>query len=129
MSALMSLSTLLQVGRSAFEDQGNGSPNDFRNLFKDIFDNDVSLEPSFMEVVEGCAKTVTFPAAGPVKGGSGVPPGTRPESCKHCKGSGMTFMQTGPFRMHATCSNCGRNGKTFAERLLEAGRTIQKEHF
>ncbi|ONI20286.1 hypothetical protein PRUPE_2G007000 [Prunus persica] len=41
MSALMSLSTLLQVGHSAFEDQGNGSPNDFRNLSKDIFDNDV----------------------------------------------------------------------------------------
>ncbi|VVA20395.1 PREDICTED: chaperone dnaJ GFA2 mitochondrial [Prunus dulcis] len=31
------------VGHSAFEDQGNGSPNDFRNLFKDIFDNDVEV--------------------------------------------------------------------------------------
>ncbi|BFG20123.1 hypothetical protein CerSpe_063970 [Prunus speciosa] len=54
---------IVKVGHSAFEDQGNGSPNDFRNLFKDIFDNDVSLEPSFVEAVEGCAKTVTFPAA------------------------------------------------------------------
>ncbi|CAL2236882.1 unnamed protein product [Prunus armeniaca] len=89
MSALMSLSTLLQVGHSAFEDQGNGSPNDFRSLFKDIFDNDnllhdmdfFSLEPSFMEAVQGCAKTVTFPAA--VACGSGVPPGTRPEAYFH----------------------------------------------
>lgn len=41
MPALMSLSTLFQVGHDAFEDQGNGFPNDFRNPFKDIFDDNV----------------------------------------------------------------------------------------
>ncbi|PQQ14120.1 chaperone protein dnaJ GFA2 mitochondrial [Prunus yedoensis var. nudiflora] len=121
MSALMSSSTLLQVGHSAFEDQGNGSPNDFRNLFKDIFDNDVSLEPSFVEAVEGCAKTVEVVFL--------LAPAPDLNHVSAVKGLAMTFMQTGPFRMHTTCSNCGRNGKTFAERLLEAGRTIQKEHF
>ncbi|KAM1176350.1 hypothetical protein ACFX13_029301 [Malus domestica] len=118
-----------QMGHDAYENQGNGFPNDFRNPFKDIFDENmfnifrqnggqdikVTLELSFMEAVQGCAKTVSFQAAVPCEacGGSGVPPGTRPESCKRCKGSGMTFMQTGPFRMQTTCSQCGGTGKTF----------------
>ncbi|KAM1158106.1 hypothetical protein FF1_028639 [Malus domestica] len=118
-----------QMGHDAYENQGNGFPNDFRNPFKDIFDENifnifrqnggqdikVTLELSFMEAVQGCAKTVSFQAAVPCDacGGSGVPPGTRPESCKRCKGSGMTFMQTGPFRMQTTCSQCGGTGKTF----------------
>ncbi|KAH0981506.1 hypothetical protein GBA52_008683 [Prunus armeniaca] len=119
-----------EVGHAAFEDQGNGFPNDFRNPFKDIFDDNifnifrqnfggqdikVSLELSFMEAVQGCSKTVSFPAAVACEdcGGSGVPPGTRPESCKRCKGSGMTYMQTGPFRMQTTCTHCGGTGKTF----------------
>ncbi|KAM5552504.1 chaperone protein dnaJ GFA2, mitochondrial [Rosa sericea] len=119
-----------EVGHAAFEEQGSGFPNDFRNPFKDIFDDNifnmfrqnfggqdikVALELSFMEAVQGCAKTVTFQAAVPCEacGGSGVPPGTRPESCKRCKGSGMTFMQTGPFRMQTTCSQCGGTGKSY----------------
>ncbi|KAK9910005.1 hypothetical protein M0R45_033982 [Rubus argutus] len=119
-----------EVGHAAYEEQGSGFPNDFRNPFKDIFDDNifnmfrqnfggqdikVALELSFMEAVQGCAKTVTFQAAVPCEacGGSGVPPGTRPESCKRCKGSGMTYMQTGPFRMQTTCSQCGGTGKSF----------------
>ncbi|KAI5341646.1 hypothetical protein L3X38_009521 [Prunus dulcis] len=54
------------VGHSAFEDQGNGSPNDFRNLFKDIFDNDIFIifrHNLVVKISKGCAKTVTFPAA------------------------------------------------------------------
>ncbi|KAF4387206.1 hypothetical protein F8388_008840 [Cannabis sativa] len=122
-----------EIGHAAFEQQeGSGFPNDFRNPFKDIFDDNifnifrqnfggqdvkVSIELSFMEAVQGCSKTVTFQAAMPCEscGGSGVPPGTRPESCKRCRGSGMTFMQTGPFRMQTTCTQCGGTGKTFAK--------------
>lgn len=120
-----------EIGHAAFEEhQGSGFPNDFRNPFKDIFDDNIfnifrqnfggqdvkiAIELSFMEAVQGCGKTVTFQAAMPCEacGGSGVPPGTRPESCKRCRGSGMTFMQTGPFRMQTTCTQCGGSGKTF----------------
>ncbi|URD74994.1 chaperone protein [Musa troglodytarum] len=74
----------------------------------------VSLEISFMEAVQGCTKTITFQA--PVNcracGGSRVPPGTRPETCWPCRGSGMIFMQTGPFRLQTTCSRCGGFGQT-----------------
>eukprot|EP00262_Sarcandra_glabra_P002459 TRINITY_DN1275_c0_g3_i1.p1 TRINITY_DN1275_c0_g3~~TRINITY_DN1275_c0_g3_i1.p1 ORF type:complete len:257 (+),score=44.33 TRINITY_DN1275_c0_g3_i1:57-773(+) len=66
-----------------------------------------------MEAVQGCTKTVTFQTAVPCEtcGGTGVPPGTRPETCRPCRGSGMTFMQRGPFSIQTTCSQCGGTGK------------------
>ncbi|WOK98321.1 chaperone protein dnaJ GFA2, mitochondrial isoform X2 [Canna indica] len=97
----------------------NGGMNDFfKNMFRDRDyggqDIKASLEISFMEAVQGCTKTLTFQA--PVNcetcGGTGVPPGTRPETCKPCRGSGMIFMQNGPFRLQTTCSHCGGSGKT-----------------
>lgn len=126
-----------QVGHDAFEqantEGGAGNPfhgGGFGNPFEDIFQNDffktifkqniggqdvkVSIELSFMEAVQGCTKTVTFQTALPCEacGGSGVPPGTKPETCRRCRGSGMMFMQNGPFRLQSTCTHCGGTGKT-----------------
>ncbi|EHA8587287.1 putative Chaperone protein dnaJ GFA2, mitochondrial [Cocos nucifera] len=67
----------------------------FKNIFRDRDfggqDVKVSLEISFMEAVQGCTKTVTFQTAVPCEAcdGTGVPPGTRPETCKPCRGLGM----------------------------------------
>ncbi|KAK9170164.1 hypothetical protein Syun_002304 [Stephania yunnanensis] len=97
-----------QVGHSAFEEGaaaggGPGGPfgGGFGNPFEDIFGggggmNDVSVELSFMEAVQGCSKTVTFNTTLPCEdcGGTGVPPGTRPETCKACRGSGMSFCKS-----------------------------------
>ncbi|XP_043710789.1 chaperone protein dnaJ GFA2, mitochondrial-like [Telopea speciosissima] len=97
---------------------GGGGFNDFfKNFYQRGFggqDVKMQLELSFMEAVQGCTKTVTFQAAVPCDacGGTGVPPGTRPETCKPCKGSGMIFMQKGPFRLQSTCTQCGGTGKT-----------------
>ncbi|GMP41834.1 hypothetical protein CsSME_00011794 [Camellia sinensis var. sinensis] len=44
-------------------------------------------------------------------GGAGVPPGTRPETCRTCRGSGMINKSTGPFRVQITCSYCHGTGK------------------
>lgn len=62
-----------------------------------------------MEAIQGCTKTLSFQAdvlcnacgmfvmllevntfltCQTVSGGSGVPPGTKPKTCKRCKGSG-----------------------------------------
>ncbi|VFR02372.1 unnamed protein product [Cuscuta campestris] len=73
----------------------------------------VSVELSFMEAVQGCNKTVAFQTdlLCSACGGSGVPPGTRPETCKRCKGSGMVFQQTGPFTVQSTCPQCRGSGK------------------
>ncbi|KAF6141848.1 hypothetical protein GIB67_003219 [Kingdonia uniflora] len=111
-------------GFNPFEDLFNGGGGSMHGFFRDIFTNTssgfggqdikVALELSFMEAVQGCSKTVNFQAAMPCEtcGGTGVPPGTRPETCKPCKGSGMTMMQKGPFRIQAACANCGGTGKT-----------------
>ncbi|XP_068659019.1 chaperone protein dnaJ GFA2, mitochondrial-like isoform X1 [Aristolochia californica] len=127
-----------QVGPDAFEQGAAGGPagggpfggagfGPFEDIFgseffKSVFnqrgfgghDVKVALEISFMEAVQGCQKTVTFQTAVPCQtcGGTGVPPGTRPETCIHCRGSGMTFMQQGPFRLQSTCSHCSGTGKT-----------------
>ncbi|XP_026413415.1 chaperone protein dnaJ GFA2, mitochondrial-like [Papaver somniferum] len=97
---------------------GGGGVNDF---FKEFFkqkgfggqDVKVVFELSFMEAVRGCSKTVTFQTSLPCEacGGTGVPPGTMPETCQTCRGSGVVTMQTGPFRMQKTCTCCGGMGK------------------
>ncbi|XP_057966432.1 chaperone protein dnaJ GFA2, mitochondrial [Malania oleifera] len=125
-----------QVGHDAFKQASEGGPGGpgMRNPFEDIFstpmddifksifrdrrlggeDVQVSIELSFMEAVQGCTKTVSFQTDLPCEacGGAGVPPGTKPETCRHCRGAGMRFAQQGPFRFQSTCTACGGSGKT-----------------
>ncbi|KAL5651247.1 hypothetical protein ACJX0J_036705, partial [Zea mays] len=99
----------------------------FRNIFRDrdfgSRDIKVALELSFsfMEAVQGCSKTINFQTSVTCETCTGVPPGTKPETCLACRGSGfrpigrcliLVFMQTGPFRMQSTCTKCGGSGKT-----------------
>ncbi|KAL3815046.1 hypothetical protein ACJIZ3_016314 [Penstemon smallii] len=124
-----------QLGHDAFERVGNGEGpgfdpfgdgyNHFQDIFKNgdifnIFNRDmggedvkVSVELSFMEAVQGCTKTLSIltDLACDTCGGTGVPPGTRPETCKRCRGSGMIVSQNGPFTLQSTCPNCGGAGK------------------
>ncbi|CAA2968882.1 chaperone dnaJ GFA2, mitochondrial [Olea europaea subsp. europaea] len=125
-----------QLGHEAFERTSNGEGpgfdpfggggfNPFQDIFKNadifnIFNRDmggedvkVSIELSFMEAVQGCTKTLTIQTdlACDTCGGTGVPPGTRPETCKRCRGSGMVISQNGPFTLQSTCPNCGGAGK------------------
>ncbi|KAG4950588.1 hypothetical protein JHK82_043942 [Glycine max] len=122
-----------QVGHDAYVNQestngfgGNSGFNPFEQMFRDhdfvksffhqnIGGEDVKtfIELSFMEAVRGCNKTITFQTEVLCNtcGGSGVPPGTRPETCKRCKGSGVTYVQTGIFRMESTCGTCKGTGK------------------
>lgn len=125
-----------QVGHDQYvQGKEAGGPGPFQNSdfnFEDIFGRPfdifgdvfgaksgqnvkVTLELSFMEAVQGCAKTVTFQTSLPCDacGGTGVPPGTKPETCRRCKGKGMMFMQKGPIAMQTTCMHCGGTGKTY----------------
>ncbi|KAJ7949122.1 chaperone protein DnaJ-like [Quillaja saponaria] len=123
-----------QVGHDGYVNQqstgGFGGDAGFRNPFEEIFrnqdfvkdffhqnvgGNDVkaSIELSFMEAVQGCTKNITFQTELLCEacGGSGVPPGTRPETCRRCRGSGVTTVQAGIFRMESTCTACKGSGK------------------
>ncbi|KAI8571550.1 hypothetical protein RHMOL_Rhmol01G0128500 [Rhododendron molle] len=103
------LMSVLRIFNSFF-DRGLGG--------KDI---KVSVELSFMEAVQGCTKTLTFQTELPceacgmalfsARGGAGVPPGTRPETCRTCKGSGTISKVTGPLRYQVTCPYCRGTGK------------------
>ncbi|KAJ4969399.1 hypothetical protein NE237_016100 [Protea cynaroides] len=121
---------------------GGGGVGGFNDFFKNFYqrgfggqDVKISLELSFMEAVQGCTKTVTFQAAVPCDacGGTGVPPGTRPETCKPCRGSGMIYMQKGPFRLQSTCTHCGGTGKTVTsfcksckgDRVVRGSKTVK----
>ncbi|EEC68922.1 hypothetical protein OsI_37610 [Oryza sativa Indica Group] len=119
-----------QLGAEAYERQASGGgPDDFSgshpfgDIFGDMFDNPfamrggrdvkVPIELSFMEAVQGCRKTIAYEADVfcDTCNGSGVPPGTVPQTCKACRGAGVIFMQRGIMSIETTCSRCGGSGK------------------
>ncbi|KAG9150711.1 hypothetical protein Leryth_008150 [Lithospermum erythrorhizon] len=117
--------SLFQFGSQMFEQDDGGGFNPFHDIFgnEDMFYRDiggedvkVSVELSFMEAVFGCTKNITFQADSSCGtcGGTGVPPGTKPATCKRCKGAGMEIQITshnGFFMMQSTCPNCKGTGK------------------
>lgn len=119
-----------QLGAEAYERQASGGGTDdfsgdhpFGDIFTDIFGNvftsrggqdvKIPIEISFMEAVQGCRKTITYEAdvLCDTCNGSGVPPGTVPQTCKACRGAGVTFVQRGILSLESTCSRCGGSGK------------------
>ncbi|KAF3665073.1 putative protein -like protein [Capsicum annuum] len=133
-----------QLGHDAFNNMNNGGGGGpgfdpfggFKSPFEDIFRNaDVPIELSFMEAVQGCSKTITFQTDLPCTacGGTGVPPGTKPETCKRCKGSGVSISQTGPFTLQTTCPSCKGTGKIVSSfcksckgnRVLRGPKTVK----
>jgi molecular chaperone DnaJ len=57
--------------------------------------------------------------------GSGARPGTRPERCDTCGGSGQMFLQQGFFRISRPCDACSGTGEIVRQRCAEcrgAGR-------
>ncbi|GFZ02772.1 gametophytic factor 2 [Actinidia rufa] len=131
-----------QLGHENFENTANrGGPDDHQwgpgfNPFTDIFNTEnISVELSFMEAVQGCTKTLTFQTDLPCEacGGTGVPPGTRPETCRTCRGSGMINKVTGPFRVQVTCSYCHGMGKMIknfckscnGEKIVRGPKTVK----
>uniref|UniRef100_A0ACD5Y5E2 Uncharacterized protein n=1 Tax=Avena sativa TaxID=4498 RepID=A0ACD5Y5E2_AVESA len=124
-----------QLGVEAYERQASGGgpdgfpgggggftgDNPFGDIFGDIFDSafrggqdvKIPVELSFMEAIQGCRKTITYETdvlCGTCHG-SGVPPGTVPQTCKACRGAGVIFIQKGILSLESTCSRCGGSGK------------------
>uniref|UniRef100_A0A6V7QWG1 Chaperone protein dnaJ 1, mitochondrial n=1 Tax=Ananas comosus var. bracteatus TaxID=296719 RepID=A0A6V7QWG1_ANACO len=151
-----------QLGADAYEQANSGGgPADpfgsagfehpFGDMFTDIFGNMftmkeggkmsrfrpslVSIELSFMEAVQGCRKNITFEADVLCETckGSGVPPGTVPQTCKACRGSGIIFMRRGLYSLESTCSRCNGTGKIVSnfcksckgEQIMKGKRSVK----
>ncbi len=73
------------------------------------YDLDITLE----EAVFGTEKVITFPKLQRCSecSGTGAEPGTSPEICPGCKGSGHVRYQQGFFSVSKTCGKCYGSGK------------------
>lgn len=75
---------------------------------------DLTLE--FMEAAFGAEKTISIEKAEtcPTCGGSGCEPGTQPEICSYCRGTGQATRTQGFFTVSTTCPSCRGKGKTIS---------------
>jgi molecular chaperone DnaJ len=97
----------------------------FEDLFGDLFgrrerragpqrgeDLSYALEIDLEDAIYGLSTQVAFhreAVCGDCRG-TGQEPGTRPETCPRCKGTGGVSMVRGPIRFAQTCPQCGGAG-------------------
>ncbi len=116
----------------------------FNDLFGDIFgsaggrgrragrgqrgaDLRYNLEIGLADVLSGLETQLKLPKMRPCGTceGSGARPGTSPERCAQCGGSGQMILQQGFFRISRPCDACGGQGEVVRERCADcrgAGR-------
>jgi len=88
------------------------------------------LTVSFRDAAKGTEVTLKIPKNIPchVCGGTGAEPGTKPETCKHCGGSGQVIQSQGFFRIAVTCPICRGEGKVVATPCKEChGRGVTRQ--
>jgi molecular chaperone DnaJ len=121
------------AGFPDFGDLGNFS-DVFNELFGDLFgtrpgarrrgraqrgaDLRYNLEIELRDVLTGTEAQVQIPK---MRGcatcsGTGARPGTKPETCARCRGSGQVVLQQGFFRISRPCDACGGAGEVVRER-------------
>jgi molecular chaperone DnaJ len=130
----------LPGGAGGFGDFGDlGSFTDlFNDLFGDLFggprggrrragrgqrgaDLRYNLEIELADVLSGSEAAISIPKMRPCGtcGGSGARPGTSPETCTRCRGSGQVVLQQGFFRISRPCDACAGAGEIVRNRCAE----------
>ncbi len=115
----------------------------FNDLFGDLFgaqrggrrrgrgqrgaDLRYNLEIGLEDVLEGLDAKLKIPKMRPCGAceGSGARPGSHPERCGTCNGTGQMFLQQGFFRISRPCDTCNGAGEVVRHRCVEcrgAGR-------
>lgn len=89
------------------------------------------LRITFEEAVFGCEKSFDFYRAENCEDchGTGAKPGTQPQTCPTCKGSGQVRVQGGFMVTVRTCQTCGGTGKVIKEKCQKcsgSGRIKRK---
>jgi molecular chaperone DnaJ len=76
-------------------------------------DLETELHLSFDDAVTGVTSTVRFRADATCStcAGSGAAPGSMPETCPECQGSGSIAVDQGPFSFSQVCPRCGGRGQ------------------
>ena len=125
-----------RFGHAAFEQNGaagfdfaSGFDDILGDLFGDFFgtgrgragrtrarrgaDLQYQLEIAFVEACRGCEKTLSVPRLTRCEtcGGRGAKPGTTPQTCPQCNGSGQMRFQQGFFSIAKTCGKCNGQGQ------------------
>jgi molecular chaperone DnaJ len=80
-------------------------------------DIEIELKLGFEEAALGVEKKVTITRLSTCTpcGGSGAAPGTTPERCPACQGSGEVRFQRGFFSVSRPCQTCGGSGRKVAK--------------
>jgi len=123
-------------GFTDFGDLGNFTDL-FDDLFGDLFggrrgarrrgrgqrgaDLRYNLSLDLGEVLEGFESTIKIPKMRPCNTceGSGVEPGSSPETCDSCRGSGQMVLQQGFFRVSRPCDVCAGSGEIVRNRCTD----------
>ena len=80
-------------------------------------DLETELHLSFEDAVHGVTSTVRFRADAVCHTchGSGAAPGTFPETCPQCHGTGSIAVDQGPFSFSQVCPTCGGRGQVIPD--------------
>lgn len=109
----------------------DGFADAFSDIFGDIFggarggrsnvyrgaDLRYNLEITLEEAARGAEKTIRIPTVEECETchGSGAKPGTQPQTCATCSGSGQVRIQQGFFSIQQTCPKCHGTGRTISD--------------
>ncbi|NOX33665.1 MAG: molecular chaperone DnaJ [Deltaproteobacteria bacterium] len=124
-----------QFGHRGLEGAGHSGPSGFEDIFSsfgDIFEDffgfgsgggrgnrarrgsdlRYNMTIDFMEAAFGTEKTISIPKLDNCSGcnGSGCQPGSSPETCPHCRGTGQFIQSQGFFKVKTTCPYCKGQG-------------------
>ncbi len=140
-----------QFGHQGLEGSGHSGPSGFEDIFSsfgDIFEDffgfggnqggrgsrvqkgsdlRYNMSIDFMEAAFGTEKTISIPKMDACKEceGSGCAPGTSPETCSHCHGTGQFIQSQGFFKVKTSCPYCRGRGTMISNpcaRCRGAGR-------
>ena len=100
-----------------------GSAQARRNAPRQGNDVRYELRLTFEEAAKGCHKSVEFYRYENCAtcGGSGAKPGTQPQTCSMCKGTGQIRQSGGWMRTVRTCPACGGSGKVIKDKCSSCG--------
>ena len=120
------------LSRAGMPDMGNMDSifKGFADIFGDIFGGGgrqrgpqsgdhlgVEIEIDLIEAYRGCKKSVDIPRHELCSecNGSGARKGSKPATCRQCRGAGVTTISQGFFRVQQTCRACGGAGAVITD--------------